>query len=30
MGYVIRKDASRQDKVIKDLVLEKAAKDNAS
>lgn len=28
-GYVIRKEASRQDEVMKDLVLEKTAKDNA-
>lgn len=30
MSYVIRKDASQQDRVIKDLVSEKAAKDNVS
>lgn len=28
MSYVIRKDASQEDEVIKDLVLEKAARDN--
>lgn len=30
MSYVIGKDASREDEVIKDLVLEEAARDNGS
>lgn len=30
MSYVIRKDASQEDEVIKDLVLQKAARDNVS
>lgn len=30
MSYVIRKDASQEDEVIKDFVLERAARDSIS